>query len=72
MMSPRVRAELPALQHGFDARGHARHTHLATTRLEESSHAGKLFSAAYYRLLTGDAVAARPLIERALKAADAR
>jgi transcriptional activator of cad operon len=44
--------------------------HLATTRLEESPHAGKLFSAAYYRVLIGDAVTAKPLIERALKAAD--
>jgi tetratricopeptide (TPR) repeat protein len=44
--------------------------YLAATRLEESSHSGTLLSAAYYRLLIGDAAAARPLIERALKAAD--
>lgn len=44
--------------------------HLAATRLEDSPHSGRIFSAAYYRLLCGDAAAAAPLIERALKAAD--
>jgi len=44
--------------------------HLATARVEESSHSGTLLSAAYHRLLIGDAAAARLLIERALKAAD--
>ena len=44
--------------------------HLAATRLEDSLHSDTLFSVAYDRLLMGDAVAARPLIERALKAAD--
>jgi TolB-like protein/DNA-binding winged helix-turn-helix (wHTH) protein/Tfp pilus assembly protein PilF len=44
--------------------------HLAASRLEDSPHAGKLFSAAYDRLLIGDAAAAKRSIERALKAAD--
>lgn len=44
--------------------------YLAATRLEDSSRAGTLFSVAYYRLLIGDAAAARAMVERALKAAD--
>jgi TolB-like protein/DNA-binding winged helix-turn-helix (wHTH) protein/Tfp pilus assembly protein PilF len=44
--------------------------HLATSQLEASPHAGTLFSAAYDRLLIGDAAAAKLSIERAFKAAD--
>jgi transcriptional activator of cad operon len=44
--------------------------HLVATRLEDSPHAGRLLSAAYYRLLIGDDATARALVERALKAQD--
>jgi TolB-like protein/DNA-binding winged helix-turn-helix (wHTH) protein len=44
--------------------------HLAATRLETSVHAGRLLSAAYYRLLVGDSAEARGLVERARQAAD--
>jgi TolB-like protein/DNA-binding winged helix-turn-helix (wHTH) protein/Tfp pilus assembly protein PilF len=44
--------------------------HLASTRLEESTHAAHLFSAAYFRLLIGDIAEAQAAIERAYKSAD--
>jgi transcriptional activator of cad operon len=44
--------------------------HLASSRIERSSHATVLFEAAYARMLLGDARAARQLIERAVVAPD--
>jgi TolB-like protein/DNA-binding winged helix-turn-helix (wHTH) protein/tetratricopeptide (TPR) repeat protein len=45
--------------------------HLEGSHLEESTEAGRLFSAAYYRMLAGDVAAAGPLVKRGLKAAEA-
>jgi TolB-like protein/Tfp pilus assembly protein PilF len=44
--------------------------HLAASRLDQSSHADTLLSAAYFQLLIGDAAAAGTSIERAFAAAD--
>jgi tetratricopeptide (TPR) repeat protein len=44
--------------------------HLAATRLEASPHSAVLLQAAYYKLLIGDARAAKSLAERALEAPD--
>jgi TolB-like protein/DNA-binding winged helix-turn-helix (wHTH) protein/predicted negative regulator of RcsB-dependent stress response len=54
----------------FEGGPAALRAHLAATRLEESVHAGRLLSVAYYRLLVGDSAAARQLAERARQAVD--
>jgi TolB-like protein/DNA-binding winged helix-turn-helix (wHTH) protein len=64
-----VNDEMSAVAY-FEGGPAALRAHLAATHLEASAHAGRLLSAAYYRVMVGDVSEAKGLVERALQAAD--